>query len=113
MSRQGDFSSLLDLRTPRQEPTYVFVPEFLVGRVAGRTSRMAPKRGDRQERHRVHKAGLVASIAHREIEVGLRRHVEERHPDRAQRLGNVSTETGRGPDIMLLPGATLQNQVVG
>ena len=56
---------------------------------------------------------LVAGVAHREIQVGLARHVEHARLDRAQRLLVVAAEPGRVADVVALPGAGLRDEVVG
>lgn len=55
---------------------------------------------------------FVARIANREVEVGFGGQVKNRSPDAAQRLLQVPVEGWSGADVVLFPGAHLQNQVV-
>jgi hypothetical protein len=56
---------------------------------------------------------LVLRVGHREIEVGGGGHVEDGRFDRAESLLQIAVEAGRGANVVLLPGAELQDEVVG
>ena len=57
--------------------------------------------------------GFVTRVADREVQVGLRGHVQDLGLDGAQRRLDVAMKRRRIADIVLLPGAHLQNQIIG
>ena len=73
---------------------------------------MSPERRNRNERHTRDELRLEPRVADREIEVGLRRHVQHRRGDRAQRALDVAVEPRRRADVVALPGARLQDEIV-
>src|SRR6185503_4264504 len=89
---------LLDLR----------VDEIIVGLVAAAAGRVSPQRGDRDELDAADELALVSSIADREIQIGLTRHVKHRHRDRSQRLFVIAVEARRVADVVPLPRPRLR-----
>src|SRR5882672_7173012 len=96
-----------------EETADVLVEKRAVGRVSARACRVSPQRWNRDERDTWDELRLEPRVANREVEVGLRRHVEHRYGDRAERPLHVAVEAGRRADVVALPRARLQNQIVG
>src|SRR5205085_2312612 len=88
------------------------VQKIAVLRTRASTRRMSPERRNGHESHVRNELLLIASVAQREVQVGLAGHVEEGHLNRTQRALDIATEAGRLPDVVLLPRASLQNEIV-
>ena len=90
----------------------VVVEEFLVCRAGAGAGGVAPERGDGQEGAMRDELRFLLGVFHGEIQVGCGWHVEHRHFDGAQRGFDVAVEPRRVADIVALPGAHLQNEIV-
>src|SRR6201999_3313464 len=69
----------------------------------------APERRDRSEGHLPDPLALLPRVTHRKVEVRLRGHVQDRDRDGPERLLGAPVEPWRGPDVVLLPGAHLED----
>ena len=96
-----------------QELGDVLVEEAFVGGACAGAGRVAPERRDGEQGAVGDVLRLVLRVGHGEIEVSGRRHVQHRIADRPESLLQIAVEAGRRPNIVLLPGADLQNEVVG
>src|SRR3954469_19516008 len=74
---------------------------------------MAPERRNWGEGDVGNEARLVAGVTHRKVEVGLRRHIEHRRSNRLERVLGAAAEAFGGADVVPLPGASLEDGVVG
>src|SRR5215470_13842329 len=90
-----------------QELPNLLIQKFQVCGIRPCTRRVSPERWDWRERDSGHKPSFVFRIANREVEIGLRGHVEERNFDGPQRLLHIAVEAGRCTYIVLLPCAAL------
>jgi hypothetical protein len=96
-----------------QELGDVLVEEGFVGGACAGAGGVAPERRDGEQGAAGDVLRLVLRVGHREIEVGGGRHVEDGRFDRAESLLQIAVEAGRGANVVLLPGAELQDEVVG
>src|SRR5262249_20115399 len=97
---------------PQERPD-LLVEELPVRRRAAGPGGMAPQRRNGGEGDLRDEAALVFGVPEREIEIGGGRHVEQRNADRAQGLLDVSVEALGPADVVLLPGASLEDEIVG
>src|ERR1700722_20829377 len=96
-----------------QEVGDVLVEEFSIRRIAGSAGRVSPERRNRHQGDSGNERRLIPRVADGEVEIGLRGHVEKRNLDGAECALHVSVETRSGSYVVLLPGARLQNVIVG
>lgn len=89
-----------------------FVEEFGVGGVAGGAGGVAPEGGDGFEGDGGHEGGFVFGVGEGEVEVGFGGHVEEGDFDGAEGGFDVVIEGGSAADVVLFPGAALEDEVV-
>src|SRR4030095_6854736 len=94
-----------------QKATDRLIQEFAVRGIAGGARGVAPQRRNRRQDDARNKGRLVTRVSERKIEIGFRGHVEQRNLDRTECAFYLSVEPGRTADVMLLPGASLQDVV--
>ena len=91
----------------------LLVEEGFVGGACAGAGGVAPERRDGEQGAVGDELRLVPRVADGEIEVGVGGHVEDGRFDRAESLLQITVEAGRRADVVLLPGAELQDEVVG
>ena len=96
-----------------QELGDVLVEKAFVGGACATAGGVAPERRDGEQGAVSDVLRLVLRVDHREIEVGGGGHVEDGRFDRAESLLQIAVEAGRSANVVLLPGAELQDEVVG
>src|SRR5438105_2042456 len=97
-----------DKKTPNR-----LIQKLCIGRVAGCAGSVSPERWDWRQRDARNKSCFIACVPDRKVEVGFRRHVQERHFDRTQRFLRIAVKSRRASHVVLLPRAHLQDKVVG
>jgi hypothetical protein len=90
----------------------MLVEKFQIRGAGARSCRMSPEGRYRQQTAVRNELSFVSGIRNREIEVCFRWHVEHPRLDCSERLLYVAAEARRCADIVPLPGAHLQDQIV-
>ena len=106
------YCSLCVLLPHSEKLPNLLIQELLIRRTSSRPCRVPPQRRNGHQRNVRHEPSLISRVAYRKVQVRLGRHIKKRNLDRPQRPLRVSVESRCTPNVVMLPGPALQDQIV-